>query len=83
MSAQVVEESTAQGEDTSRTHLDDKAWLKNRIRFNVQELQELEYQKTQEDELTTKRRQWFNNQIDRLQDKLQDLKESLEEVRDQ
>jgi len=72
MSAQVVEESTAQGEDTSRTHLDDKAWLKNRIRFNMQLVEDLQQVKEDRD-LDKREKAYYNEQIEEAQEKVRVL----------
>lgn len=87
MSAQVVENKEVglrEEGSAPKRHLGHVAWLKNRIRFNVQEIQELKYQKEKEKEseegLSNGRRKYFNIQIDKTQDKIARLDSELEEV---
>lgn len=87
MNAQVVEDKEVEiteGDDTTKTHLGEVEWLKNRIRFNVQELQELKYQKQQEKEseegLSDGRRKHYNREVDKTQEKIAKLDQELEEV---
>ena len=66
------EDSSDQGADTSRNHLDDRSWIKNRIRFNMQLVED--FQQVKEDrDLDKREKAYYNEQIEEAQEKVRSL----------
>jgi hypothetical protein len=66
------EDSSDQGADTSRNHLDDRSWIKNRIRFNMQLVED--FQQVKEDrDLDKREKAYYNEQIEEAQEKVRVL----------
>jgi len=80
MTAKVVKEDTStQGEDSSRTHLSDRSWIKNRIRFNMQLVEDFQQVK-QDRDLDKREKAYYNEQIEEAQEKVRVLTKLAQEM---
>ena len=73
------EDLFTKGEDNSGTHLDDRSWIKSRIRFNMQLVED--FQQVKEDrDLDKREKAYYNEQIEEAQEKVRVLTKLAQEM---
>jgi len=77
----LVKKGSAKKEQKSslESHLDDRSWIKNRIRFNMQLVED--FQQVKEDrDLDKREKAYYNEQIEEAQEKVRVLTKLAQEM---